>query len=115
MRSLVHADEEPDASPPLHFPVEATTLVFLAAAAGTRRIAAYGLPLSPIRGQPQGRILLIFLVFLVFLVFLIFFVFFLEIGERMRHIVPNPAHGPKQEGENRSKSHEGGDQASLEG
>src|SRR5207302_10486314 len=88
-----------------------------AADTGTRRIAAYGLPLSPIRGQPQGRILLIFLVFvfLVFVVFLIFLVFFLEIGERMRNIVPNPAHVPQQEGEDRSQSHEGGDQGSLEG
>src|SRR6266446_3735138 len=108
MRPLVQDDEEPDASYPLRFPAEATALVFLAAATGTRRIAAYGLPLSPIRGQPQGRILLIFLVFvfLVFVVFLIFLVFFLEIGERMRNIVPNPAHVPQQEGEDRSQSHE---------
>src|SRR6266446_549442 len=115
MRPLVQDDEEPDASYPLRFPAEATALVFLAAATGTRRIAAYGLPLSPIRGQPQARILLIFLIFFVFLVFLIFFVFFLERGERMRNIVPNPAHVPKQEGENHSQSHEGGDQGSLEG
>src|SRR6266436_5184266 len=115
MRPLVHDDEEPYASHPLHFPVEATALVFLAAATGTRRIAAYGLPRSPIRGQPQGRILLIFLVFLVFLVFLIFLVFFLEIGESMRHIFPNPAHVPKQEGEERPQRHEDGDQSSLEG
>src|SRR5712691_4538663 len=115
MRPLVHDDEEPDASHPLHFPVEATALVFLAAATGTRRIAAYGLPLSPIRGQPQGRIRLIFLIFFVFLIFLIFLIFFLERGERMRHIVPNPAHVPKHEGEDRSQSHEGGDQGSFEG
>src|SRR5216683_1837287 len=117
MRPLVHDDEEPDASHPLHFPVEATALVFLAAATGTRRIAAYRLPLSPIRGQPQGRILLIVFVFvvLVFVVFLIVLVFVLEIGERMRNIVSNPAHVPQQKGEDRSQSHEGGDQGSLEG